>query len=288
MLLFRPPVQKFGRPGVRPAQFAAGSTLEDDQTGLADRANAEFLWALLPPLPTGTTTVGDDGSHDRTGSDPGVQTQAYRGLVMPLSGDPIVYESSIVSGSAEIVVPFLPSGEQIWAPTVSVPASAANVVVPSFDTTEEFGEITVTSAAGASIQVPFLESGEIIWAPTIEGPNSGFYGYLVSMAQARAHLRSDDSDDDTDLAMKIMAASAAVVDYLGEYAEDFADADGKVLSGATVPSRVQMATLLTVGYLYRERDGSQDYAVPEQFGYGYSLPKGATALLYSLRKPVLA
>lgn len=121
-----------------------------------------------------------------------------------------------------------------------------------------------------------------------EGPGDGLSGYLVTMDQARAHLRVDEDSEESDLELNIMAASAAVVDYLGEYAESFADSDGRVLAGATVPARVQQAALITVGYLYRERDGSQDYAVPEQYGYGYSLPKGATALLYSLRKPVLA
>lgn len=116
----------------------------------------------------------------------------------------------------------------------------------------------------------------------------GVGGYLVTLAQARAHIRSDEDADDADLELKIAAASAAVVDYLGEAAEGFADADGKVLAGQTVPSRVQMATLLTIGYLYRERDGSQENAVPSQYGYGYALPQSAISLLYSMRKPVIA
>lgn len=101
MLLFRPPLMKFGRPGVRQANMAASSPLADDLPGLADRSSAEWLWVLLPPLPSsGATTVNDLGAYDLAGAAPGVHTQAYRGFVMPLAGDPIVYESTITTDIA--------------------------------------------------------------------------------------------------------------------------------------------------------------------------------------------
>jgi hypothetical protein len=101
MLLFRPPLQRFGRPGVAPAFFGSTSPLADDQPGLADRASAEWLWTLLPPLPsTGATTVNDQGGYGLAGAAPGVHTQAYRGLVMPLAGAAFVYESSVVTDIA--------------------------------------------------------------------------------------------------------------------------------------------------------------------------------------------
>ncbi|HEY8355161.1 MAG TPA: head-tail connector protein [Methylophilaceae bacterium] len=116
---------------------------------------------------------------------------------------------------------------------------------------------------------------------------------LVTLDQAREHLRSDTDADDADLRLKIQAASAAVLDYLGGYSASFTDSSGNVLTDSDgapigVPERVQQATLMMVAYLYRERDGSQKYAVPAQFGYGYALPQGVTALLYSLRKPTVA
>ncbi len=115
---------------------------------------------------------------------------------------------------------------------------------------------------------------------------------LITLEQAREHLRSDDMDDDGDLELKIAAASAAVLDYLGAYALTFADADGAplVVEGVEVatPARVKQAILITVAALYKERDGAQESAVPAQHGYGYTLPQGATSLLYSLRLPSCA
>jgi hypothetical protein len=115
---------------------------------------------------------------------------------------------------------------------------------------------------------------------------------LVTLQQCRDNIRSDTDADDADLAMKIEAASDAVMDYLGEYGATFTDSSGLVEVDSNgdpvgVPARVQQATILTVAYLYRERDGSQEFAVGDQWGYGYALPKAATALIYSLRKPTV-
>lgn len=54
---------------------------------------------------------------------------------------------------------------------------------------------------------------------------------LLTLEQARLHLRIDDtdSDGDLDLELKIKAASAAVLQYLGAYAVDnILDSDGQV------------------------------------------------------------
>lgn len=117
---------------------------------------------------------------------------------------------------------------------------------------------------------------------------------LVTLAQARDHLRSDTEADDADLTSKIQTASDAVLDYVGETVprdtagDPFTDSAGDLIGvSERVLTRLQQATLITVGYLYRERAGSQEYAVPNTFGYGYGLPQGATALLYSLRRPTV-
>lgn len=114
---------------------------------------------------------------------------------------------------------------------------------------------------------------------------------LVTLAQSRAHLRTDSEDDDDDLLMKIEAASEMVLDYIGDGAEAWTDSAGAVYEDSNgqaldVPKRVQSATLMMVGYLYRERDASMEHQVPTQWGYGY-LPQGVTALLYSLRRPTV-
>lgn len=110
---------------------------------------------------------------------------------------------------------------------------------------------------------------------------------LVSLQQARNHLRSDDSDDDADLSLKILAASAAVLAYLKDGAT-FVDSNGDVPVDSYgdpvgVPRQVQAATLLMVGYLYRLRDENED----EAYEHGY-LPKPVTSLLYPLRDPAIA
>lgn len=114
---------------------------------------------------------------------------------------------------------------------------------------------------------------------------------LVTLAQVKSHLRVDTDADDNDLNLKIEAASAMVVDYLKDY--EFADFDtaGVILDTAgdpvNVKPHVQIPTLMLVGYLYKERDGSMEFAVPNQYGYGY-MPVGVTALLYPYRVPTVA
>ena len=117
---------------------------------------------------------------------------------------------------------------------------------------------------------------------------------LITREQAREHLRSDDTDDDADLDLKIEAASAAVLRYVTasrwepERDEDglpVLDADGNetpALDGdgkKMVRTELKMGTLLMVAYLYNERDGSNKNGDP------HFLPAGVTAILYDLRKP---
>ncbi len=118
---------------------------------------------------------------------------------------------------------------------------------------------------------------------------------LVTIQQARAHLRSDTNADDADLTLKIEGASAMVLDYLAGFVprdsagDAITDSAGELMGlKAEHVARIKNATLLTVAYLYRERDGSQENAVPDQYGYGYGLPRAATGLIYSLRKPTIA
>lgn len=111
---------------------------------------------------------------------------------------------------------------------------------------------------------------------------------LVTLEQARQHLRSDSVDDDLDLTEKIMGASNAVLNYLKSGADAFLDSSGEVITDSSgdpvgVPYAVRAATLLMVGYLYRYRDENES----GEFERGY-LPAPVTALLYPLRDPALA
>ncbi len=115
---------------------------------------------------------------------------------------------------------------------------------------------------------------------------------LVSVQEASDHVRRDTGDDDEDFELKVEAASELVLDYIGATADAWTDSAGQTFDDSNgdaldVPKRVKAATLMLVGYLYRERDASNENQVPTQWGYGY-LPIGVTALLYSMRKPTVA
>lgn len=110
---------------------------------------------------------------------------------------------------------------------------------------------------------------------------------LVTLEEASNHLRRDTDEDDNDLILKIHAASGAVLNYLKDGADVFLDTAGfPFLDSAGdligVPFEVKAATLLMVGYLYKDRDENADGAY--QTGY---LPMPVTALLYPLRDPAL-
>jgi hypothetical protein len=111
---------------------------------------------------------------------------------------------------------------------------------------------------------------------------------LVSLQQARDHVRSDTMADDADLTLKIHGASGAVLAYLEDAAEAFLDTAGFVPMDSNgdplgVPYEVKAATLLLIGDFYSNRgeDQSTNWTDPNY------LPRAVTALLYPKRKPAL-
>jgi hypothetical protein len=127
---------------------------------------------------------------------------------------------------------------------------------------------------------------------------------LVTMEQARNHLRTDSAADDDWLEMMIPAISGAVLSWLKQDWRAYVpetDADGDVIvdsngdpipledsNGMTVKPQVMAAVLVELGQQYRFRDGSDAAAVPSHWGHGYVLGAGATSLLASLRKSTVA
>lgn len=103
---------------------------------------------------------------------------------------------------------------------------------------------------------------------------------LVTLAEVKAGLRIESNDEDTLLESLIAAASGAVVNYLkGQAAVLLTNND----SPPETPPVIKQATVLLVGYLYRNTDSDEGGA----FEMGY-LPKPVMALLYPLRDPALA
>jgi hypothetical protein len=119
---------------------------------------------------------------------------------------------------------------------------------------------------------------------------------LITLAQARAHVRVDHTMEDEQIDAFIEAASSAVVNYLKSGADTFlntlglpeeiysSDSPPEVLD-YVAPDEVKVAVKILVGYFFRNRDGRDPGADGWQQGY---LPAVVTALLYPLRDPTLA
>jgi hypothetical protein len=118
---------------------------------------------------------------------------------------------------------------------------------------------------------------------------------LVSVADTKARLRITHDAEDADLEMMIHGASAAVMNYLGVTEAVFQDSDYASSSevvgssdsesegtGLSVPPEVELAVMVMVGILARDRDGVE----MADWEHGY-LPKPVIALLYPLRDPAL-
>ncbi len=127
---------------------------------------------------------------------------------------------------------------------------------------------------------------------------------LVTIEQARAHLRTDTLADDQWLTTWITAVSSAVLTWLKNDWRAYVlamDASGAVIvdsndepipfedsGGLVVKPVVVAAVLVELAQQYRYRDGSDAAAVPSHWGHGYVLGAGATSLLSALRKSTVA
>lgn len=91
---------------------------------------------------------------------------------------------------------------------------------------------------------------------------------LITLSEAKRHLRILSDDQDQDIAAKALAASQIVVDYI-----DRADIEW---TEATVPASVKAAVLLVLGALFEDREG------------GDPIGRAVTSLLMHYRRPALA
>lgn len=129
---------------------------------------------------------------------------------------------------------------------------------------------------------------------------------LVTLDEARDHLRLDEGPDDTWLATWIPVVSEAVALWLkdewrlyqpevGSDGEPVLDSDGRpvvVLDSDGEPVvrwAVKAACLVELASQYRFREGEgKDNVMPSDAGHGYVLNKASTALLTPLRRPTVA
>lgn len=105
----------------------------------------------------------------------------------------------------------------------------------------------------------------------------------VTLQQAKDHLRADTDAEDSDISLKLASAQAAVLNYLKVASLDTLAVGSPAAIPDNVDGAVTAATLLLVGYFYKDRDNDEK----REWEQGY-LPRPVTALLYSLRDPACA
>ncbi|KAA5961015.1 MULTISPECIES: head-tail connector protein [Pantoea] len=104
---------------------------------------------------------------------------------------------------------------------------------------------------------------------------------LVTLDQAKEHLRIDEDAGDTDLTLKIQAGSAALLSYIQGSRELVVNDKGALVDGEPLV-RVQTALLVLLGYLDRNRNGED----ADKLMQG-ELPLSVTMLIYDLRRPTI-
>lgn len=119
---------------------------------------------------------------------------------------------------------------------------------------------------------------------------------LLTLTEARNHLRIDGTDDDAWLTLAIGGVTAAIVSWLRSeercYSTEIDDFGERVVKvdaagNPVVSPVVKIAALNELGMQYRFREGSSDLRAPDSWGHGYVLGIGSTALLSGLRKPTV-
>lgn len=104
---------------------------------------------------------------------------------------------------------------------------------------------------------------------------------LVTLEQAKDHLRIDADAGDDDLKLKIQAGSAAILAYVQGNRDRIVAGNGALIEGEPL-RRAQTALLMLLGWLDRNRGGEEE----EKLQQG-ELPFSVTMLIYDLRCPTI-
>lgn len=114
---------------------------------------------------------------------------------------------------------------------------------------------------------------------------------FVSLEQASDHLRRDTDDDDSDLILKIKAASIAVLNAIRKE-QPFLDSGGLPILDSNgvaenIPEPLKSATLIILGLLYADRDGEdfRDGDTSPRLG-DIVIPRTAHFLIDPYRRPL--
>jgi len=106
---------------------------------------------------------------------------------------------------------------------------------------------------------------------------------VISLEQAKAHLRITSVHDDQDISDKVVAATQVVIDYLSRSDTTWNDTMA-AWTYDTIPASVRAAILVQLGELYRKRG---DDAEPET-EHPTRLSTTVMALLMRYRDPGIA
>lgn len=104
---------------------------------------------------------------------------------------------------------------------------------------------------------------------------------LVTLQQAKEHLRIEEDDGDADLTLKIQAGSAAILAYVQGSRDLIVSSNGALIEGEPL-QRTRTALLMLLGWLDRNRGGEEE----EKLQQG-ELPYSVTMLIYDLRRPTI-
>ena len=104
---------------------------------------------------------------------------------------------------------------------------------------------------------------------------------LVTLDQAKLHLKMDHDLDDDDITLKIHAASGMILNYLKDNALNYVDTSGVAI--ADIPYEIKAATLVLVGMLYGNagEDGGTGA------GWSNDQPPYIRGMIYRYRTPTV-
>lgn len=253
-----------GRPLLAQAQQLAAAGVLLGAVVLGAPAVSQAHASAAPSLSTGAPSLGTPavaqvqelaGSTVSTGA-PDLATPApgqIHALVGqgPATGSPAIGVSALVQDHA-----LGSSGVTAGAPSV---ASATLALAGQLSASALLTEAPAPGRA-VLVQEHALAADELA-APAPElgtpGPDDQIYDplglgdkMLVSMDEARAHLRVDHTDEDADIALKLDAAEAEVLEYI-QRPSPWLDADGVEVPA---PAPIKMAVLMVLGDLFANRE----------------------------------